>query len=234
MTRLSRLTLIFAAVFAILIVSPAFLNQQFARYPLMKNGDVTDILTPLILIPIYWLLFQIDRGKLPGAKETIVFLIAAAFWVEGQGMHLAANAIGHLTETIPTSDIAQLTHFFDEVLSHYLWHIGLTALMIILIVRQWKNPFANQRSNLVFEIIAGLIHGFNYFISVVEAGTVPLGLPIATGISAFGLIWGRKHLRQQPILAFFLIACIFATILFAGWFIKFGGFPQFSELGLIQ
>ena len=64
MIRLSRLTLIFAVVFAILIVSPVFLNQQFAFYALVKNGDITDIFTRLILIPIYGLLLQIDRAKL--------------------------------------------------------------------------------------------------------------------------------------------------------------------------
>jgi hypothetical protein len=140
MNRLARLILIFAIAFAILIVSPAFLDQQFGPYPLLKIGDVTDVLTPLILIPIYWLLFQFERDKLPSAKETMVFLIAAAFWVEGQGIHLSANSIGHLAEVIPTSEIAQLTHFFDEILSHYLWHIGLVSLMILLLIRQRQHP----------------------------------------------------------------------------------------------
>ncbi len=55
----SRLILIFALAFAILIITPAFLSQQFAPYPLMKTGDVTDVLTPVILIPLYWLLFRL-------------------------------------------------------------------------------------------------------------------------------------------------------------------------------
>src|SRR4051794_15386732 len=94
MSSSSRLILIFAIVFAILIINPAFLSQQFAPYPLLKWGDVTDILTPLILIPLYWLLFR--QGNPPSTLENILFLVFAAFWVEGQGMHLGANSIGHL------------------------------------------------------------------------------------------------------------------------------------------
>lgn len=57
MQRLARLTLIFAILFAVFIIAPAFLNGQFAPYPLLKSGDVLDLLTPLVLIPLYWLLF---------------------------------------------------------------------------------------------------------------------------------------------------------------------------------
>ncbi len=35
MQRLSRLTLFFAIAFAVLIISPAFLNRQFGLYPLI-------------------------------------------------------------------------------------------------------------------------------------------------------------------------------------------------------
>ena len=74
MNRLSRLTLVFSITFAVLIISPAFLNKQFGPYPLMKTGDVIDLFTPLILIPLYWILFQVSREKTPGPGETIVFL----------------------------------------------------------------------------------------------------------------------------------------------------------------
>jgi hypothetical protein len=128
MRRLARFTLIFAFLFAVFIVSPAFFNQQFAPYPLVKTGDILDLFTPLVLIPLYWVLFRVSRDKTPSEREVIIFLVLAAFWVEGQGMHLAANSIGHLTKGMSNSDANALTHFFDEILSHYLWHIGLAWL----------------------------------------------------------------------------------------------------------
>ena len=157
------------------------------------------------------------------------FLIFAALWVQGQGMHLVANSIGHLIAVDSGSEIEQLTHFYDEILSHYIWHFGLIGLSALLIYRQWQNPFTKQRSRLKFEITAGVVHGFNYFIDVVESATTVLGVPFAVGVVLFGLIWGRRHLRQQPILAFFFVSYSIACLFFLGWGIYWGGLPEFSE-----
>lgn len=59
MNRLSRIALLFSVLFAVFIISPALLSKQFGPYPLMRTGDIVDIFTPLILIPIYWILFQL-------------------------------------------------------------------------------------------------------------------------------------------------------------------------------
>ncbi len=97
MKRLSKLILAFAILFAVFIVLPGLISNQFAPYELLKNGDILDLFTPLVLIPLYWLLFQITPDKKPSQGEVIAFLVLAAMWIEGQGMHLGANAIGHLT-----------------------------------------------------------------------------------------------------------------------------------------
>ena len=55
MKRLSFLVLVFAILFAVFFIAPPLLSQQFSPYPLMKMGDVFDILTPLVLLPLYWL-----------------------------------------------------------------------------------------------------------------------------------------------------------------------------------
>jgi hypothetical protein len=49
----------------------------------------------------------------------------------------------------------------------------------------------------------------------------------------FTLVWGRTHLEQKPLLAFFFVSCLVAALFFTGWGIYWGGFPQFSEVGLI-
>ena len=234
MQRLARLTLIFAILFAVFIIAPAFLSGQFTPYPLMKSGDVLDLLTPLVLIPVYWLLFQIHPRRSPSQKEMLVFLVFAVLWVQGQGMHLVANSIGHLTQPYSGSEIEQLTYFYDEILSHYIWHFGLVGLSALLIYRQWQNPFLKQRSGLKFEITAGIIHGFNYFIDVVESATTILGVPFAAGVVLFVLIWGRKYLRQQPIMAFFFVSYSIACLFFLGWGLYWGGLPEFSKVGIID
>jgi len=234
MQRLGYLTLIFAVLLAVFTLCPPFLSQQCGLYPLLKAGDVFDLLTPLVLIPLYWLLFQISRDRPFSQGEMILFLVLSALWVLGQGMHLAANAIGHLTEEMAGSDLYTLTYFLDEILSHYLWHSGLVGLSALLIYRQWKYPFTGERSKLVAEISGGIIYGLTYFMMIVEGGTAPLGIPFAALVVLFTLIWGRKGLRQQPILAFFFTGYLVATLLFLIWGIYWGGLPEFSEVGIID
>lgn len=238
MSRLTYLILIFAILFAIFMILPALLGGQFTPYPLMKNGDVLDLLTPVVIVPLYWLLFQIRPHRSPNQKETLVFLILTALWVEGHGMHLVANSIGHLTLDNPNSEIKQLTFFYDEILSHYIWHLGLIGMSVLLIYRQWQNPFTKQYSSLKIEITAGIIHGLTYFICVIESATTISGVPFALGVVMFTLIWGRRNLQQrlsqQPILTFFFISYALACLLFLGWGLYWGGLPEFSQVGIID
>ena len=233
MSRLNRLILVFSVAFAVFFIGPSMLSGQFGPYPLMKLGDIFDLLTPLVLIPLYWLLYQVGQNKKPGLGEGLVFLVLAALWVQGQGMHLAANSIGHLLEDMAGSDASILTSFYDEVLSHYMWHLGVVGLSALLLIRQWQNPFTGERSSPGIVVLAGIIHGLTFFVIVVEGGTALLGIPFAITVTIAGLVWGRLKLRQQPLLLFFLVSYVVALLFFAGWGIYWGGLPEFSELGLI-
>lgn len=234
MKRLSIVALIFSVAFLLFFTAPPFLNKQFGIYPLMEVGDVLDIFTPLILIPLYWLLFRLDADKAPGLKANLIFLLIVAFWVEGQGMHLAANSIDHLLKGMEGSDICNLTYFYDEVLSHYLWHFGIFGLSALVIFRQWRNPFAEGQVVSWLPILAGVIHGFTLFIIVIEARTAPLGVTFAILVMLLGLIWGRKRFSQRPMLLFFFVACTVATVFFVGWGVYWQGLPEFSEVGIID
>ena len=56
---LSRYILIFAVAFAVFVMGPPFLGYKFSPYPPMHAADVLDLLTPLVLLPLYWLLFRV-------------------------------------------------------------------------------------------------------------------------------------------------------------------------------
>ena len=235
--RLARLILLFAVAFAVFIITPAFLSQPFAPYPLLKVGDLFDLLTPLVLIPLYWRLFALAADHPPHPRVMVTFLVLAALWVEGQGLHLAANAIGHLSEALPPpSDVHTLSVFVDEVLSHYLWHLGLVGLMALLLYRQWQHPAPQSLpgQSLGLVIGAGVLHGLNYFLTIVEAATGPLGVPAAVAVVVFVLLRGRGQLRTQPLLLFFFVTGLVATLLFLGWGLYWGGLPEFSQVGLLD
>ncbi len=227
-----RLIHVFAIAYAVLLISPALFSRQFPPYPLLKWGDVTDILTPLILVPLYWLLVRLDRDEMPPMREMIAFLIFSALWVEGQGMHLGANSIGHVMKQLKSTDAYALTYFYDEGLSHYLWHGGVIALSALLIWRQWHNPFT-ENSSWHSIALAAFIYGATYFITTIEAGTALIGLPFAVVVAIIGL-FKRNDIARRPLAAFFIVSYIIATILFAAWGIYWRGLPQFSEVGIIE
>ena len=232
------LIIIFSIAFAVFFVAPPLLSGQFGPYPLMKMGAALDVLTPLVLIPLYWLLYRMNENKTQNISWIIFFLVFAAFWVEGQGMHLSANSIGHLLKGMEGDPdfigAYALTNFYDESLSHYLWHFGIVGLSAMLILRQWRNPLIQERAVPWLESLAGVIYGFTFFLLVIEGGTPPLGLPFAILAVLFIVVWGRKKLWQQSLLTFFFVAYLVAVILFASWAIYWHGLPQFSQVGIID
>jgi hypothetical protein len=230
-----RKLVLFSLAFTVFIIGPAFFSKPFDPFPLMRNGDVFDVLTPFVIIPLYWLLYQANREPPPGQIENLAFLVFTGMWVEGQGMHLSANSIGHLLRESADSDAYRLTFFYDEILSHYLWHLGMVGMVVLLVYREWKNAHsAEHRVRGGWWVGAGaVLHGLIYFIIIVEGGTTPLGVPFALLAVLFGLTRGRSLRKQRPMMNFFFIAFLMATILFAGWGVYWGGFPQFTEVGII-
>jgi hypothetical protein len=239
-TRLSLLTLAFAVLSAVFFLLLTFLRVPFSLYPLMSVQDAADLLTPVVLIPVYWLMFKYAASTEPGPWEEIVFMVLASFWVLGQGMHLSANSINNLAGAlarqreldITGTGIYRLIYFYDEHLGHYLWHIGIVGLAGLLIYREWRHP-AGVPTIWWAAALAGVIYGFTYFCVFLEGQTVPLGLPCAVIVALLTLLGARKRLGLRPLLAFFFISCTVAIVLFAAWGLVWGGFPQFSDVGLI-
>jgi hypothetical protein len=236
MKRLSLLALIFALSSLLFFLLLVFLRFPFPSYPLMSWQDALDVLTPLVLVPLYWMMYRgVTRDRKSLASE-IIFMVMAAFWAMGQGMHLSANSInnlmGHLASDqiidVTQTEIYRLTYFYDEYLSHYLWHIGVVGLAALLIYEGWLQP-AQEKTNWRLVVPAGIVYGFTGFCFFLEGNTLVLGIPFTTIVVLLVLIWGRRKLAQQPILAFFFVAALFAFLLFAGWGIYWRGFPPLME-----
>jgi hypothetical protein len=194
----------------------------------------------LVLIPVYWLMFKYSTSGESSRSEEIAFMVLTAVWVMGHSLHLAANSINNLAEglanaqelDITGSSIYTLTYFIDEGLSHYLWHGGVLGIMALLSYRVLLRP-VNHTTTWWATSLAGLIHGFTYFCIFIEGRTVLLGLPFAILFTVLSLIWGYKKMSQQPLLAFFFVTSLVAAMLLIGWGAYWGGFPEFTEVGLI-
>jgi hypothetical protein len=226
-----RLILLFAGCFAIFLVLPPLLGRPFPPYPLLDIADVFDLFTPLVLIPLYWLLLKSAGVRSISFGQSITFLVLAALWVEGQGMHLSANSIHRYV----TSDLSgnAAAYFYDEVLGHFLWHVAAMGLSAMVLLRQWREPAAaGAIDNRLLAPAVGL-YGVTYFAMVVEGQTPLVGVPFAIAVSLFGLVWCRPRLWQQPLLSFLVFAHLLAVLLFAAWGAYWGGLPEFSSVGLI-
>lgn len=232
MNRLSILILLFAVLFLVFFVGIIFLDMSFSPYPLLRVQEVVDVLTPLVLLSLYLLLYRISPQTPLSFSGLVVFIIFAAFWAMGQGMHLAANSIHNLLAErgMETGDVYKLTYFFDETLGHYLWHAGIAGLSAVLIYRQWRHPFPEGRAPLWPLILGGIIYGFSYFLVIMEGGTAPLGVTFAVIAVLFIVIWARKGLSRQPLVTFSLISYGLAMLLFLIWGIINGGLPEILDV----
>jgi hypothetical protein len=229
----SRLTLSFALLSVVFFLLLIFLRIPSPLYPLMSVQDTLDLLTPLVLIPIYWMMFRAVTQGQAKASEQAAFMVIAALWVLGQGMHLSANSVDNLSESLAkkqvvdilSTDIYRLTYFYDEVLSHYAWHLGILGLAALLIYAGMRWP-TSERTSWGWVATAGVIYGLTNALVFLEGQTAHLGLPFAALATLAVLIWGRKKLREQPILAFLFIAFAVTLVLMSIWGIGCGGFPE--------
>jgi hypothetical protein len=232
MVSRSSLILIFAILFAAFILAPPFLGQPFSLYPSMHVADILDLLTPWILLPIYWLLFT-DSGRVGRALAAVLtFIILAALWAQGQGMHLSANSISNLFGPGGT-EVHRLIHFYDEVLSHYLWHIGIIGLSVLLTFLPAGPGRENARVRWGWTIPAVILYGFTYFAAVIEGGTTPVGLPAAVLIPVGVLLFRRRELGSHNLIAFFFWGYVLAAVLATGWCLFWGRCIEFSQAGLL-
>jgi hypothetical protein len=236
MSRPSGLALTFAIAFAVLLISPPFLDRPFGPYPLMRAGSVTDILTPLILIPLYWLLFVAAAVERPSQREVLAFGVLAALWAEGHGMHLAANSVDYLLDGDRVSPHAVLTYFYDESLGHYLWHIAVAGLVALVFWRALRARPSDGPIPMWPLLAAAAIYGFAFFAITVEAQTAPLGVGFAVLLGGTGCTPGCRGIRGKPLLLFIVVAHLVAVAFFVFWAAWWSGLPEFSDprVGIID
>ena len=96
MNRLSWVILVFAIGFAAVHLVPLLVWKPWPANSLIGVGTALDLLSPLIMLPIYMLLYQWGHNRKlvqPSMWLGLAFLVFAVLWVEGDGLHIQANAI---------------------------------------------------------------------------------------------------------------------------------------------
>ncbi len=232
MKRSSGLVLVLAFLSVVFFLMLIFLRIPFFPYPLMSYQDAFDVLTPLVLIPVYWLLYKNVTCNRSTQRSELGFMVFASFWAAGQGMHLSANSIDNLIENmakqaaidITGTKIFTLVYFYDEYLSHYLWHIGVIGLAALLLYESWRHP-SDETTNWRLVAPAAVLYGFLLFCIFLEGNTLPMGLPFIAAVTLIVLLAGRQKIATQPVVAFFFASCALALLMIAGWWLYWGCLP---------
>jgi hypothetical protein len=180
-------------------------------------GDWVDLFTPFAVIGASALVL----GRRVPAAALVVAIIGAILYVDGHGIHLAANSIGH--EDL-TGDAKDVTHFWDEEWGHGEWHLGLFVLLGAFCLAERGRPVQVDRR---LAVPVALLLGWTFFTSTVEGGTWWLELA-ATAVFVPWAIAARRPLLTACAGAFALCALLIGI-----WAVWHGGVPQFSEVGLL-
>ena len=232
--RLPQALLGYAVALAVLTLVPPLLTTSVGPPTGFTLQEAADLLTPLIVIPLAWYVFDLTGGL--GRMGLVAFLVIAAVWIEGQAIHLAANAIGDAVppgavEAFVRTAPGDLDHWLDETLSHWMWHVGWVALSILLLAAASRTPGAPAVGTSMTAAAAGVVHGATFFVVTVEGVTTLLGIPASIVLLAWSASLARRGLAGRPVVVFFLVASIVTLVGYIGWAALQGGtLPEFSKL----
>ena len=189
-----------------------------------RVADWVDLLTPYAIIGCAAMVL----ARTWAARATwVLFGVGAVTFTLGHGVHLAANSVSNVAD--PTVADASIVHLWDEVVSHWIWYIGL---FLVLAAVAWSLRGTQFRVG-VLGVVLALLVAITLTNTFIEGGTPWLGILIlASGVVA-GLAWW-----PAPISRVLLLVGGSGLVLLVGWglywYVAEGRvFPQFSELGWI-
>ena len=227
--RLPRALLAYAAALAVFLLIPPTLKPTVGPPRWFTLQEAADLLTPVVVIPLAWFVLECC-GAVRG-RTLVAFLVIAAVWVEGQGIHLASNAIGdafvrgEARDTFYATEAGDLDHWLDEVLSHWMWHLAWAALAILMLwlaTRRRDRTTRTGGAGGALSAIAGLVHGIPLFFVTTEGGTTAMGIPLSILLLAWS---GRETIRgsTHPVVRFFLVSSIATLLAYLVWAALNGG-----------
>jgi hypothetical protein len=232
--RLPGALLAYSIALAAFLLVPPYLRATVGPPAGFTLQEAVDLLTPLVVIPLAWLVIDLSGGL--GRGGTILFLVIAVTWVEGQAIHLAANAIGDAADsskafyaTVP----GDLDHWLDEVLGHWLWHGAWAALSLLILAAGARPTAATGGGRSLVALAAGLVHGAVFFVVSIEGSTAALGIPFSILVLAWSAAEARRGPAGRPVIPFFAASAVITLVGYLAWAAMNGWtLPEFSAVGL--
>jgi hypothetical protein len=183
---------------------------------LVRLGILIDLFTPLVVVGAAAAVLLAER---PHPLVVAFAFVAAVAYVEGHGIHLAANAINGAE---PVGEAGRRAEFWDERFGHVEWHLGWFGLLLAFCLAERARPGAWPRLRRAALPVAAL--GFTLFTSTVEGQTWPLLLAAGAGFAGWAAL-ARRPLLTQCAAAFGLAAALIGV-----WALWQGGVPEFTDV----
>jgi hypothetical protein len=183
---------------------------------LLNLGIVIDTWTPLAVVGASAALLLAEP---PSRLSLVVAFVAAVAYVDGHGVHLAANAINGAD---PTGEAGDRAEFWDERFGHIEWHLGWFGLLLAVCLAE--SGGRRQRFHPALSVVAVAALGFTLFTNAVEGQTWPLML------AAGALFVGWAAAARRPLLIRTAASFALAAALVAVWAIWQGGVPEFTDV----
>ena len=182
----------------------------------LNLGIAIDLFTPLAVVAAAAAVLLAMR---PPPLPLVVGFVAALLYVDGHGMHLAANAINGAD---PVGEAGRRAEFWDERAGHLVWHAGWFGLLAAFCLAERARPGPAPDRTLSAVAVAAL--GFTLFSNTVEGQSWPLMLAAGAGFAAWALA------ARRPLLIQCAASFAVAALLVAGWAAWQGGVPEFTEV----
>lgn len=195
----------------LMFAAAAFVFQQVPAF-IGDAGTWVDLITPFVVVGVAaWALRDAPH------RAAVVALAAAVAYVDGHGIHLAANDIGHFDVTGKAEDVR---HFWDENWGHLEWHLGFVGLLAALVLADGSTQRPDRR-----HLVAAALIGWTLFTNTVEGNDWPLTFVAAGAFAAWAIAVPRRSVVAVT------VSTLFASALLGIWIAWHGGVPAFSELG---
>lgn len=154
-------------------------------------ADWLDLVVPwLVLAPAALTMWAAQAS----VRAWAVFGAGVVAYSSGHGIHLAANSVSNASPGLTA-------HFWDEVVSHHVWFLGV-ALVLAALARTMVGRPRPHPATQVLAVGVGLTWASN----AVGGGTLFFSMAVALAASVFG--WNRRRELGFVMLVGFLPAVV--------------------------